>query len=61
MDDLMDMIVADESPSDISDKIKEVLYTKAAEKVDNTRPNVALSMFDTEQETEIETETDAEE
>jgi hypothetical protein len=61
MDDLMDMIVADESPSDISDKIKEVLYTKAAEKVDNTRPNVALSMFDTEQETEVEAETDAEE
>ena len=61
MDDLMDMIVADESPSDISDKIKEVLYTKAAGKVDNTRPNVALSMFDTEQETEVETETDAEE
>ena len=57
----MDMIVADESPSDISDKIKEALYTKAAEKVDNTRPNVALSMFDTEQETEVETETDAEE
>ena len=57
----MDMIVADESPSDISDKIKEVLYTKAAEKVDNTRPNVALSMFDTEQEAEVETETDAEE
>jgi len=57
----MDMIVADESPSDISDKIKEVLYTKAAEKVDNTRPNVALSMFDTEQETEVESETDAEE
>lgn len=57
----MDMIVADESPSDISDKIKEVLYTKAAEKVDNTRPNVALSMFDTDQETEVETETDAEE
>ena len=57
----MDMIVADESPSDISDKIKEVLYTKAAEKVDNARPNVALSMFDTEQETEVESETDAEE
>jgi|TARA_B100001059_G_scaffold72425_1_gene69619 hypothetical protein len=59
MDDLMDMIVADESPSDISDKIKEVLYTRAAEKVDNTRPNVALSMFDTEQETDVEV--DAEE
>ena len=61
MDDLMDMIVADESPSDISDKIKEVLYTKAAEKVDNVRPNVAFSMFDTEQENEVENETDAEE
>lgn len=55
----MDMIVADESPSDISDKIKEVLYTRAAEKVDNTRPNVALSVFDTEQETDVEV--DAEE
>lgn len=59
MDDLMDMIVADESPSDISDRIKEVLYTRAAEKVDNTRPNVALSVFDTEQETDVEV--DAEE
>tara|TARA_Y100000356_G_scaffold34717_1_gene26307 strand:+ start:430 stop:606 length:177 start_codon:yes stop_codon:yes gene_type:complete len=58
MDDLMDMIVADESPSDISDKIKEVLYTKAAEKVDNVRPNVASSMFNP---TEDDVETDAEE
>ena len=31
MDDLMDMIAADESPSQISDKIKELLFTKAAE------------------------------
>jgi hypothetical protein len=59
MDDLMDMIVVDELSSDISDKIKEVLYTRAAEKVDNTRPNVALSVFDTEQETDVEV--DAEE
>ena len=30
MDDLMDMIVSDEaSASDISDKIKEILYAKA--------------------------------
>ena len=34
MDDLMDMMVADASASDISDKIKEILYTKSAEKVD---------------------------
>jgi hypothetical protein len=46
MNDLMDMIVADESPSDISDKVKEVLFNKASGKVDNHRPEVALSMFD---------------
>jgi len=52
MDDLMDLIVADESPAGISDKIKEVLYTKAAEKVDTHRPQVATSMFDAEVDSE---------
>jgi hypothetical protein len=46
MDDLMDMIAADESPSQISDKIKELLFTKASEKIDGFRPAVAMSMFD---------------
>lgn len=45
MDELMDMIVADESPSQISDKIKEVLFAKAAEKVDEFRPQVATTLF----------------
>jgi hypothetical protein len=45
MDDLMDMIAADESPSQISDKIKELLFTKASEKIDDFRPAVANSMF----------------
>jgi hypothetical protein len=45
MDDLMDMIATDESPSQISDKIKDLLFAKAAEKVDNFRPGVANSMF----------------
>ena len=48
MDDLMDMIAADESPSQISDKIKELLFTKAAGRVDEFKPLVANSMFDTE-------------
>ena len=52
----MDMIVADESPAGISDKIKEVLYTKAAEKVENQRPQVATSMFDEPTEGEVEFE-----
>jgi hypothetical protein len=45
MDDLMDMIVSDESPSHISDKIKDILFTKASEKIDEFRPTVANSMF----------------
>ena len=45
MDELMDMIVTDESPSQISDKIKDILFTKAAQKIDEFRPEVADSMF----------------
>ena len=44
----MDMIAADESPSQISDKIKELLFTKASEKIDGFRPAVANSMFSQE-------------
>jgi hypothetical protein len=47
MDELMDMIVADESPSQISDKIKDLLFAKASERVDEYRPIVASSLFST--------------
>jgi hypothetical protein len=51
MDDLLDMIATDESPSQISDKIKDLLFTKSAEKIDAFRPAVAQSMFgETEEE-----------
>jgi hypothetical protein len=46
MDDLLDMIATDESPSQISDKIKELLFAKSSEKIDNFRPLVSQSMFD---------------
>ena len=45
MDDLLDMIANDESPSQVSDKIKDLLYSRAAEKIDEVRPIVANSMF----------------
>jgi hypothetical protein len=45
MDDLLDMIATDESPSQISDKIKELIFAKSAEKIDTFRPVVAMSMF----------------
>jgi len=46
MDELLDMIVSDESPSQITDKIKDILFAKSAEKIDSIRPVVANSMFD---------------
>jgi|TARA_R100000084_G_scaffold17517_1_gene5715 hypothetical protein len=58
MDDLLDMIIADESPSQISDAIKDVLYAKSAERVDTFRPLVANSVFTGEDPVEIEVEDD---
>jgi len=52
MDDLLDMIIADESPSQVSDKIKELLFSKSAEKIDNFRPAVSSSMFNGESQEE---------
>tara|TARA_Y100001963_G_scaffold140561_1_gene207744 strand:+ start:762 stop:1055 length:294 start_codon:yes stop_codon:yes gene_type:complete len=43
--ELMDMIIADESPAEISDRIKDMLFAKSAEKVDTFRPEVAASTF----------------
>lgn len=45
MEDLLDMIVSDESPSNISDKIKDMLFAKSLEKVDEFRPYAADSLF----------------
>tara|TARA_R100001443_G_scaffold65253_1_gene74566 strand:+ start:483 stop:698 length:216 start_codon:yes stop_codon:yes gene_type:complete len=55
--ELMDMIAKDESPSNISNKIKDLLFAKSAEKIDAVRPEIASSMFD-EPETKAEVEAD---
>ena len=56
-DELMDMIINDESPSQISDKMKDLLFAKSAEKVETARPVVANSLFgDQEVEDEIDDE-----
>ena len=54
MDDLLDMIIADESPSQVSDSIKDLLFAKAAERVDTFRPMVANSIFTGEDQIELE-------
>ena len=52
MDELMDMITKDESPSGISDAIKDALYAKSAEKISNHKSTVATSLFGNTPETE---------
>ena len=46
MDNVSDLIATDASAADISDKIKELMYAKAGERVEAIRPTVAQSMFD---------------
>tara|TARA_R100000353_G_C6488870_1_gene191219 strand:+ start:468 stop:701 length:234 start_codon:yes stop_codon:yes gene_type:complete len=47
MEELMDLMVSDEpSSAQISDKIKDILFSKSAEKVAAMRPKVAASIFD---------------
>ena len=41
----MDMMTTDESPSQISDKIKEILFNKSAERVDAFKTDVANGVF----------------
>ena len=48
----MDMITKDESPSGISDAIKDALYAKSAEKISNHKSTVATSLFGNTPETE---------
>ena len=60
----MDMMVDDASSSAISDKIKEILYTKSAEKVDAVRQAVGAGLFGEEEpaaETEVANELETEE
>ena len=59
MDNLMDAIVANDSPSKVSDAIKDLLYAKTASKVDSLKPEVANSLFgDQIPEVENEVEVD---
>ena len=45
MEDVLDLIATDSSASDVSDKLKEILYVKAAERIEIARPYVANAMF----------------
>ena len=47
MEDIVNLIATDSSAAEISDKLKDVLFAKAAEKIDAQKASVATSMFDT--------------
>lgn len=58
--ELTDMLTGGASSSEVADKIKELLYAKAAEKVDAFRPQVANSFFGDPEEEEVEASAEAE-
>ena len=63
MDELMDAMATDESPSQISDKIKEILFNKSAERIDAFKTDVANGVFgdvDLEDETVDEVDDEVE-
>ena len=60
MDELMNLMIADESPSEISDSIKNQLFTKATARVDALKPAVANTMLGYEVESEEDVESEAE-
>ena len=57
MDELMNLMIADESPSEISDSIKTQLMQKAAARVDALKPAVTNAMLGYELESEEDVET----
>jgi len=59
MDELMNLMIADESPSEISDSIKNQLFAKASARVDAIKPAVANAMlgYELESEEDVDAET----
>tara|TARA_Y100000768_G_scaffold291262_1_gene225307 strand:- start:674 stop:874 length:201 start_codon:yes stop_codon:yes gene_type:complete len=50
MEEIVDLIATDASPSDISDKVKDLLYAKSAERIDALKPTVSNVVFDAQEE-----------
>ena len=60
MDELMNLMIADESQSEISDSIKTQLMQKAAARVDALKPAVTNAMLGYEVESEEDVEPESE-
>ena len=58
MENIIDMIAMDSEPAKVSDELKDLMYQKAAKRVEDLRPEIGNAMFD---ETEVDTEPQEEE
>lgn len=52
MEDLIDLIATDSAASEVTNSIKDILFAKAAERIDSFRPEVANSMFGEDETTD---------
>ena len=52
MDELLDNIITDDSPSQISDAIKDMLYAKTAERVNSYKQTAANAIFNSSPDVE---------
>ena len=46
MENVIDMIAMDSEPAKISDELKDLMYQKAAKRVEDLRPEMGNAMFD---------------
>ena len=59
MENIIDMIAMDSEPAKVSDELTDLLYQKAAKRVEDIRPGIGDAMFN--DESEVETESQEEE
>ena len=55
MEDIIDLIATDSAASEVTDRLKDALFAKSAERIEAQRPKISSSMFD-EPEYEVEEE-----
>lgn len=67
MEELIDLIVTDSSATAVSDRIKDALYAKSAERIEASRPLASAALFgeqpvedEFEEQDEIDSETSEE-
>tara|TARA_B100001113_G_C20714936_1_gene451041 strand:- start:117 stop:293 length:177 start_codon:yes stop_codon:yes gene_type:complete len=56
MEDIIDLIATDASASDVTDKIKDALYAKSAQRIETLKPDIANSFFGASEEEPTEQE-----